>query len=339
MPSPSSATPRVSIITPVWNRASLVQQAVASALAQTFTNFELIIADDGSTDDSAARAMSSGDPRVSVLRLEHSGSPAVTRNAALRHARGRYVAFLDSDDQWLPDKLAQQVRLLDARRDAGLVFGLASYFGESRERGEVGPKAQRVPESIFDLLLMQGNFIQVSTVLVRREICELLGGFDESEAFRAVEDYDLWLRVTKRYPALFIPRVIARCRRHEGNLTRDQLALVAKVRKVIEVTCQRSSVPEKLRDRALAHWYLEELKAVLAGGDPTSEPAARTAVTKALEIDPGLRPARWADRMIKLGLYRPLQEAYRHRQDLTGLRERLRWPFTSRAPAASRSHG
>jgi hypothetical protein len=318
----------------VWNRASLIQEAVKSALAQTFQNYELIIADDGSSDDSAARATASGDPRISVLRLEHSGSPAVTRNAALRHARGRYVAFLDSDDQWVADKLAQQVRLLDARRDAGLVYGLASYFGEGR--GVMGPKVERVPESIFDLLLVQGNFIQTSTVLIRREICELLGGFDETEAFRAVEDYDLWLRVTKRYPSLFIPRVIARYRRHEGNLSRDQLAMVAKVRNVIEVTCQRSSVPEKLRDRALAHWYLEELKAVLVGGDASSEEAARAAVTKALEIDPGLRQARWAERLIKLGLFRPMQEAYRHRQDLTGLRDtlnRFRWT------RASRSHG
>lgn len=326
MASPSSATPRVSIIIPVWNRAALIQEAVASALAQTFRNFELIIADDGSTDETAARATASGDPRIEVLRLEHSGSPAVTRNAALRHARGRYVAFLDSDDQWLPNKLAEQVRLLDARRDAGMVYGLASYFDGERERGVHGPKVPRVPESIFELLLLQGNFIQPSTVLIRREICELLGGFDESETFRAVEDYDLWLRVTKRYPALFIPRVITRYRRHDGNLSRDQRAMVAKVREVIEITCQRSLVSDSLRDRALSHWYLEELKAVLVDGD--SEEAARAAVSKALEIDPDLRPARWADRLMKLGLYRPMQEAYRHRQELTGLRDtlhRLRW--------------
>jgi hypothetical protein len=328
MPSPSSAIPRVSIITPVWNRAALIQQTVASALAQTFKSFELIVADDGSTDDSAGRAAVSGDPRVSVLRLEHSGSPAVTRNSALRHARGRYVAFLDSDDQWLPDKLGEQVRMLDARRDAGMVYGLASYFDGERERGALGPKAARVPESLFELLLLQGNFIQPSTVLIRREICELLGGFDEADRFRAVEDYDLWLRVTKRYPALFIPRVITRYRRHDGNLSRDRVAMVAKVREVIEVTCQRSRVPEQLRDRALAHWYLEELKAVLVEGDAQSLETARAAVTKALEIDPSLRPARWAERLIKLGLFRPMQEAYRHRQELTGLRDtlhRFRW--------------
>lgn len=326
MASPSSATPRVSIIIPVWNRAALLQQAVASALAQTFQNFELIIADDGSTDDSAERAAASGDPRIEVLRLEHSGNPAVARNAALRHARGRYVAFLDSDDQWLPDKLAEQVRQLDGRRDAGMVYGLASYFDGERERGVHGPKVARVPESIFELLLLQGNFIQPSTVLIRREICELLGGFDESETFRAVEEYDLWLRVTKRYPALFIPRVITRYRRHDDNLSRDQRAMVTKVREVVEITCQRSSVSDSLRDRALSHWYLEELKAVLVEGD--SEEAARTAVAKALEIDPGLRTARWADRLMKLGLYRPMQEAYRHRQELTGWRDtlqRMRW--------------
>lgn len=326
MASPNTGTPRVSIITPVWNRAALIAATLRSALAQTFQDFELILSDDGSTDDSVPRALAlaSGDPRLVVVRLPHSGCPAVARNAAARVARGEYIAYLDSDDLWLPDKLALQVQVLDQRRDAAMVYALASYYDGQRERGVHGPKVARVPESIFELLLLHGNFIQTSSVLIRREICEQLGGFDEAEALRASEDLDLWLRVAHRYPVLFVPRVLTRYRLHAGNLSRDQREMVAKVRAVIAANCLRFVVSQTLRDRAMARWYVEELKAELAQGD--SEEAARVAIVKALAIDPALRSARWAERLLDLGLYRPLRLAYRHRQELTAVRDALhRW--------------
>jgi hypothetical protein len=175
-----------------------------------------------------------------------------------------------------------------------------------------------VPESIFELLLLHGNFIPTSTVLIRREICEQLGGFDDAEALGAVEDFDLWLRVAQQHVALFVPRVLARYRVHAGNLSQDRRAMVLKVRAVIAANCQRFSVSQALRDRAIARWYVEELTAELACG--ASEETARQAVLKALAIDPRLRSARLAKRLMDLGLYRPMQQAYRHRQALAGLR-------------------
>jgi GT2 family glycosyltransferase len=330
MASPNAERPRVSIIMPVWNRASLIEHSLHSALAQSFRDFELIVADDGSTDDSAARALALGDPRIVVLRLPHSGRPACARNAALRRARGQYIAFLDSDDTWRADKLAEQVRLLDARPDAALVFGLASYFDGRRERGVCGPKSAHVPESMFELLLLQGNFMQTSTVMLRRDACTELAGFDEAPALRAVEDLDLWLRVTQQFPALFVPRVVCRYRRHAGNLSSDQREMVGKVRAVIAAACLRYDVAPPLRDRVLARWHVEELKAELAqGGSPT---AARRAVTKALELDPSLRAARVAEGLLRLGLFRPMQRAYERRQRWTDLRDgwhRLRWSWSS----------
>jgi glycosyltransferase involved in cell wall biosynthesis len=326
MASPGSANPRVSIIMPVWNRAQLIEHSVRSALQQSFRDFELIVVDDGSTDDSAARALASGDPRVLVQRQPHSGRPAVARNAGVRSARGEYLAFLDSDDLWVSDKLERQVRCLDQRPDAAMVYGLASLFDGRRERGVCGPKVARVPESIFQLLLFDGNFIQASTVLLRRDVCVRLGGFGEAAALRAVEDFELWLRVTREHPALFLPRVLARYRVHAGGLSSDRREMVAKVRAVIAAAC-----PESLRDRALARWYLEELKVELAYGD--SEQAARQALTRALAIDPQLRAARWAERLFELGLYRPLRLAYRRRQRLTSLRDGLHRALWSRAAA------
>jgi glycosyltransferase involved in cell wall biosynthesis len=327
MASPSSGTPRVSIITPVWNRAALITETIASALTQTFRDFELIVADDGSTDASVARVLAFEDPRLIVLRLPHSGRPAVARNAAMRVARGEYIAYLDSDDVWLPGKLAEQVQCFDQRPDAGMLYGLAGY---KSGRGIRGPKIARVPESIFELLLLHGNFIPTSSVLIRREVCEALGGFDEAPQHRAVEDLDLWLRVAHSYPCLFMPRVVTQYRVHAGNLSADQRAMVPKVRSVIAANCQRFAVSQALCDRAMAAWYVEALKAELAEGD--SEHAAREAITRALAIDPGLRSARWADRLFKLGLYRPVRLAYRNRKHLTGVRAAFYRRFWTRSP-------
>lgn len=315
----------------MWNRADLIEQTLRSALAQSYADFELIVVDDGSTDDSAERAEALRDPRIRVLRHAHSGLPAVARNAGLRAARGQYLAFLDSDDEWCTDKLEQQRQLLDARPDAGMVYGLASYYDGRRERGVCGPKVARITESIFERLLLDGNFIQTSSVLLRRDVCEQVAGFNESAQCRAVEDFDLWLRVTRHYPALFIPSVITRYRVHAGSLSHDRRQMVAKVRAVIAANCQHFGVAQGLRDRALARWYVEELKAELAHGD--SEEAARQAIAKALAIDPSQRSARWAERLLDLHFYRAMQLAYRSRQPLTALRDRYHralWARSSR---------
>src|SRR5262245_27685902 len=106
------AVPQVSVILPTWNRADLLSHAIASVRSQTFDSWELIVVDDGSTDDTAGVVAGFRDDRVSFLALPHSGNAARARNAALRIARAERVAFIDSDDEWLPDKLAIQLAAL-----------------------------------------------------------------------------------------------------------------------------------------------------------------------------------------------------------------------------------
>lgn len=326
MPSGPVAAPRVSVVVPVFNRAAYIVQALRSVLAQSFDDFELIVVDDGSQDDSYERAIALNDPRIVCVRQSNSGRPAVPRNLGIRMARGSLVAFLDSDDVWLPETLERLIHALDRRPDAGMSYGLATRFDGQRELGLAGPKTASLSERIFEQLLLDGNFIPTASAMVRREVLERVGGFNEHPSFKAVEDFDLWLRVAHDYPALLVPHVIARYRVHAENLSRDHRAMVLRVRHVLEVNCERFDVAPALRDRVMSRSYVEELKAGLVDG--TSVVLAREALVSALERDPRNRTARWASVGLSVGLHRPMQLAYRNRHYFTyvrGLVNRFYW--------------
>jgi glycosyltransferase involved in cell wall biosynthesis len=189
-------SPEVSIILPAFNRLQYLRPAVASVLAQTFTDWELIVADDGSADETAAYlAALAAPPRIRVLRLPHVGNPGAVRNVALQAARGEYVAFLDSDDVWLSEKLAAQLASLRSHPQRGWSHTAFAVIDES---GQVvtGAGARSWPATegwILEQLVKMEIVIATPTVMVRRRLLEQLGGFDCD--LRMCEDYDLWLRL------------------------------------------------------------------------------------------------------------------------------------------------
>jgi len=201
----TSAIP-VSVIIPTYNRAWCLPQAVASVLAQTFQNFELIVVDDGSRDDTA-RIAASWEPPVRFLQQANQGVSAA-RNRGIRASRGRLLAFLDSDDGWQPDKLARQVAFFEAHPAAMICQTDEIWI---RRGVRVNPKHRhRKPsgwifEASLDLCL-----VSPSAVMARRELFDTVGVFDEE--LPACEDYDLWLRVSARYPVHLIeaPLVVKR---------------------------------------------------------------------------------------------------------------------------------
>jgi glycosyltransferase involved in cell wall biosynthesis len=188
--------PAVSIVLATFNRLRYLRPAVDSVFAQTFADWELIVADDGSGPETAAYLASLADPpRVRVLLLPHSGKPAVARNAGWQAARAEYVAFLDSDDLWLPEKLALQIASLRSQPQRGWSH---TAFAVIDETGELltGKRARAWPASqgrILQRLITMDVVIAIPTVMVRRRLLEQLGGFDS--ALRMCEDYDLWLRL------------------------------------------------------------------------------------------------------------------------------------------------
>ena len=189
----TSREPSVSVIIPTWNRAAAVVAAVASALNQTHAPLEVLVCDDGSTDDSEERIRRMSDPRVRWLPASRGGRPAIPRNRGIAAARGEWLAFLDSDDQWLPEKLARQLAALRAsgRR--------ASSTNASRLVPGLGPAGTLHDggETVLGLAqLLADNRVVCSSAVIHKSLMAETEGFPEAAGLRALEDYALWLRVS-----------------------------------------------------------------------------------------------------------------------------------------------
>lgn len=208
--------PKVTVIIPTYDRARYLGDAIRSVLAQTVTDFELIVVDDGSTDDTAAVLAQCPDPRLRCVRQEHRGISAAM-NAGMRAARGGYLARLDSDDTWHADMLQTLTAMLDAHSDIGVVYGVAQATDAT---GAVLPNTQGMPPRFpSDCLksMLYDDFTCNIALVARRECFERAGMYDES--LRANEDWDMWLRVAQHHRFAFADRVLANFRWHGGNLT------------------------------------------------------------------------------------------------------------------------
>jgi glycosyltransferase involved in cell wall biosynthesis len=192
------ARPKVSVIIPTFNRRELVSKAVESVLAQTLAVEEIIVVDDGSSDGTAEALEEKYGQRVTVIRQANAGV-STARNRGLAQARGEFLAFLDSDDTWMPTKTEKQVRLLESDPRLGMVV---CDIVRKDERGEVLFVTRRrdaIPEDGHALKwVLRLPSLGPPSVMLRREVYEQVGGFDPS--LRTAEDVDFFLRVARRWP-------------------------------------------------------------------------------------------------------------------------------------------
>ena len=210
--------PRTTVIITSFNYAEYLRQAIDSVLAQTDTDFELLIVDDGSTDESAAHARSYVDPRIQVVVQRHCRTGAA-RNAGLRAARGRYIAFLDSDDIWVRDKLAAQCAVLDRCPDIGLVYTRFGVIDADRRVLSSGRSFFRAkPSGTIFRHLLTGNVIGTpSTICFRGDIvADGQLAFDETGAYS--EDWHFYLRTALGTRIHYLPRTLAYHRQHSRNM-------------------------------------------------------------------------------------------------------------------------
>jgi glycosyltransferase involved in cell wall biosynthesis len=209
-----SAAPLVSVLIPSWNRLDLLREAIASVRAQTWHDLEIIIVDDGSED--GTWSWLEAQPGLRPLRRERRGGPAAARNLGAAAARGRYLAFLDSDDLWRADKLERQLPLLEADRALGLCHSDELWLRGGRELRQK-PKHEKRGGRIFAHCLPMCR-ISPSASVLPRAVFEALGGFDEE--LEVAEDYELWLRLTCQYAVGFVkePLTIKRGG-HPGQLS------------------------------------------------------------------------------------------------------------------------
>jgi len=265
----------VSIVLPSFNRLRFLRSAVDSVLAQTFTDWELLIADDGSDEETcdylqslARPGQSLERPGVKVLRLPHSGNPGAVRNAACRIAGGEYIAFLDSDDVWHPHKLALQVASLDSRRDRGwssTAFAVIDAAGTLL----TGERARRWPASegwILGGLIKMQSVIAMPTVMVRRQLLVKAGGFDTAQ--RMCEDYDLWLRLASLSEIDGVHETLVFVRTHQEHFHHYPAGFEDRSRaleKLLRNGADRSVLALLRRERARAAADLARSQAVLGG--------------------------------------------------------------------------
>lgn len=290
--------PRVSVIIPTYNRSAWLKEAVNSVVNQTFTNVELIIADDGSDDDTPEIVSQFSHP-VRYLRLAHSGRPAVVRNRALDASAGDLVAFLDDDDLWAPEKLEEQVALFEKHPQVDFVYCNARAVDAAGQlSAPLLSPSQRQPKRVFDALLAS-CFIYPSTIMVSRKRMLAAGAFDES--LPIVEDYDLWLRLAYRGRAGFVPASAVTVRRHEQGISarRKRQTAEGMIRVLMRVwrDMQLTGRQRLLLRRSLARSHTHLALFLCEAGEL---PEARQHFRRAVRWNP-LRPRAWLE-MFKLWL-------------------------------------
>jgi glycosyltransferase involved in cell wall biosynthesis len=249
---PSSRAPRVSVVIPTYDHRATVGDALGSVFAQTFTDREVIVVDDGSTDDTAADlAPLAAAGRIRLLAEPHRGQ-AAARNRGLAEARGEYTAFLDDDDRWPADKLAWQVAALDADPDAAMVFGFCESFGD----GPVfrWPEADTPSGFVRDAFLARNRIISPGQTLFRTAALRALGGFDET--LWGTDDWDCYLRTAARWRCLYAHRLALHYRRHAGAASRDWPRLYRNARTVFHRHAGRVPRPGNARVWLAGRWDL-----------------------------------------------------------------------------------
>lgn len=243
-------TPRVSVVIPVFNRAAAVGRAIESVLVQTCQDFEIVVVDDGSTDGSAAAVAAFADRRIKLVRHERNRGGSAARNTGIQASSAPYIAFLDSDDEWLPTKLERQLEVFERSNERlGLVYTGAEWVFVD---GTVIRPSPCRPVGLTRALLTENVIGETSLGMVRRSVFDTIGGFDES--LPSCQDMDLWLRICERFHAGVVPEALVRVAK--GN---DSDRITNDVPRAVsgrDVFCQKHR--EKLIRHHVLHVYLRK---------------------------------------------------------------------------------
>jgi glycosyltransferase involved in cell wall biosynthesis len=265
--------PLVSVIVPSYNTANLVGECLDSIFAQTYKNFEVVLVNDGSPDTPALeKALEPYMPRIVYIRQENKRA-AGARNTAIRKARGEFLAFLDSDDRWLPDHLASQMKLLQEDPSLDLVYANAALFRGNRERGAFMDRCPSNGPATFEALIYERCQVSVSTVVVKKSALIKAGLFDENLA--RCDDYDMWVRAAFHGAKIAYSRKIqARCDDgRDGSLGQSAarmaeayLIILEKLRRTLPLDSQSKEMISKRIIEVRANYRLEEGKLQLWQG-------------------------------------------------------------------------
>ncbi|OIJ21754.1 glycosyl transferase [Anaerobacillus alkalidiazotrophicus] len=210
----------VSVITPTYNSAKFIGETIESVLAQTYTNWEMVIVDDCSSDETVriVKEYVAGDNRIKLIQLKENSGPAIARNTAIEHACGRYLAFLDSDDQWLPHKLERQLQFMQEHE---IAFSFTDYMNMNEDGTETGVVTHAPKEANYHQLLKH-NTIGCLTVMLDTEKT----GKVKMINIRTRQDYVLWLTICKQgFTAYGLQEVLANYRNVGNSVSNNKLKM------------------------------------------------------------------------------------------------------------------
>jgi len=209
--------PKVSVVIPCYNGQRFIKESIESVISQTYRELEIIVVDDGSTDQTAKIVVSIGDSRIKCLYTENKGVSSA-RNYGIKNSSGEFIALLDYDDLWLPGKIEEQVREIERSPDIALVYSLF-YVIDSLGKTIVQSSMVNSKDILEDLLVI-GNVIgPPSGTLIRNKIFNDIGGFDPKISTAA--DWDLWIRIAFGYRVVLLPEYLFKYRVHGNNMHRN----------------------------------------------------------------------------------------------------------------------
>jgi glycosyltransferase involved in cell wall biosynthesis len=247
--------PAVSVIIPCYNQGQFLETAIDSALAQNYGDLEVIVINDGSTDETEQVAgRYKGDPRVRLIKQENAGLPAA-RNRGIQESNGQFLNFLDSDDWLDPNIIRSLVSVLEKNPDVGFAYCDAQVVaaeGSSEDNFSVGKARQIVNGDIFNSLVL-GGYFPCHTVLIRKSVLDKIGYFDETLGGNA--DYYLWLRAAAHgFRALYLDEKLAHYRRHVGSMSLDRQHMEATQRAALEKIARQ--FPDRLAEAV--SWAIDD---------------------------------------------------------------------------------
>jgi len=250
----------VSIIVPIYNTEDYLAEAIESVLAQTHHHWELLLIDDGSTDRSAeiCQKFLERDNRIQYHYKENGGQ-ASARNLGIKKSNGVWIAFLDSDDIWLPNKLDDQFKSV-VEYNPDFLYGLGYYFYEGRKK-QLEPYnwvTGKYSGSDFFKILYSSCLVNTNTVLVRKKLFDNVGLFNESEVLRGTEDWDLWMRISKQVKTVYgSPNRNVYYRIHEGGIHLQQVRMLRGKAEIYAQYDNNESISRLLRLKQYRYIYRE----------------------------------------------------------------------------------
>lgn len=224
--------PTVSIIIPTYNRAYLIERSIKSVLDQTYKDFEVIIVDDASTDNTEEIIRLFENNKIKYVKNETNKGANAARNTGLQLSKGKYVAFQDSDDEWLPTKLEKQINILiHSDPKIGVVY--TGYYRIKNNVREYIPSSSIVQkEGDLHSVLLKKNFIGMPTVVIKKECFEKVGMFDER--LPRLQDWEMWIRISKHYEFKFIDTPLVLAHYQQDSITNNQNAVKEALKIIVE---------------------------------------------------------------------------------------------------------